>query len=280
MEKITANKKVYLAIGSLQQPEDLFGHEGTFPFYEIWWIKEGRGGVFINAERYEIAADTIYCFPAGKTCRFEFLNGLKGYALTLSGDYFRKRLSFSENISWVNSFIIEGNTVVLSAATNLEKDLDPVFCSLSREFAREDMLRAETFDGLLNLLAIYFSRKMTELYMSFVPSKELVLVRRFENQVSNHLASRKLVADYARQLRVSAHHLNRAVKRITGYTASQYIQRQVVQAAKRMAIQSNSSMKEIANGLGFDDHCHFSRFFRANCGMTFSHFKHCYSVYR
>jgi AraC family transcriptional activator of pobA len=43
--------------------------------------------------------------------------------------------------------------------------------------------------------------------------------------------------------------------------------------AKRQAIHANVSMKEIAYLLGFEDHSHFSKYFKNNSGMNFSSFK-------
>ena len=68
-------------------------------------------------------------------------------------------------------------------------------------------------------------------------------------------------------------YLNRTVKKMTGLTASYHIQQQIILEAKRQAIHSNVSMKEIAYFLGFDNLAHFSKFFKNNSGMSFSTFK-------
>ncbi|WP_409998185.1 helix-turn-helix domain-containing protein [Escherichia coli] len=43
--------------------------------------------------------------------------------------------------------------------------------------------------------------------------------------------------------------------------------------AKRMAIYSETSMKEIAYSLGFDNLAHFSKFFKNNSGSSFSNYR-------
>ena len=43
--------------------------------------------------------------------------------------------------------------------------------------------------------------------------------------------------------------------------------------AKRQAMYSQVSMKEIAYGLGFDNLAHFSKYFKTNSGINFTDFK-------
>jgi len=81
------------------------------------------------------------------------------------------------------------------------------------------------------------------------------------------------VSEYAGDLRISATHLNRVVKKLTGKTASSIIHEHILREAKRLAMESGSSMKEAAYALGFNDHYHFSRFFRSHCGITYSDYK-------
>ena len=82
-----------------------------------------------------------------------------------------------------------------------------------------------------------------------------------------------MVSDYAGQLCVTPNYLNRTVKKVTGFTASHHIQQQIILEAKRKAIYSSVSMKEVAYYLGFDNLAHFSKFFKNNCGMNFTDFK-------
>ena len=82
-----------------------------------------------------------------------------------------------------------------------------------------------------------------------------------------------MVSDYAGQLYVTPNYLNRTVKKITGFTASHHIQQHIITEAKRQAMFSLSSMKEIAYSLGFDNLAHFSKFFKTNSGMSFRDFK-------
>jgi AraC-like DNA-binding protein len=120
---------------------------------------------------------------------------------------------------------------------------------------------------------IYFSRNIKESGANTFQSREGELTRKFMNLLKSKFIQQKMVSDYAGQLCVTPNYLNRTVKKTTGFPASHHIQQQIILEAKRKAIYSTESMKEIAYELGFDNMAHFSKFFKNNCGMNFTNFK-------
>jgi AraC-like DNA-binding protein len=98
-------------------------------------------------------------------------------------------------------------------------------------------------------------------------------VQRFMSLLKKNYTTHKMVSDYARELCLTPSHLNKIVKKVSGFPASYHIQQQIILEAKRQAIYYGLSMKEVAFSLGFDDYLHFSKFFKNNSGMNFTHFK-------
>ena len=78
----------------------------------------------------------------------------------------------------------------------------------------------------------------------------------------------KSPAEYAAALHLSVSYLNEAVKEVTGLPVSYWIQQQILLEAKRLLYYSQSSVKEIAHELGFEDHTYFSRVFKKTVGRT------------
>jgi AraC-like DNA-binding protein len=91
--------------------------------------------------------------------------------------------------------------------------------------------------------------------------------------VEQKFITHKKVTEYADHLAVTPNYLNEIVKRASGFPASHHIQQRIVLEAKRHATYSDSSMKEIAYHLGFDDIAHFSKFFKNVVGQSFTDFK-------
>lgn len=81
------------------------------------------------------------------------------------------------------------------------------------------------------------------------------------------------MSDYASKLVVTPNHLNETIKKTTGFPVSEHIKKRVILEAKRLAVIGNSSAKEIAHSLGFDDEAHFSKYFKNNAGLTYSAYR-------
>lgn len=165
------------------------------------------------------------------------------------------------------------NAGIVEADQDMQEDMEEIVKKMQKEFANYFLLRSEILSGLLNILMIHFSRKLPVEMNEFTVSKDTELVRSFKSLLKQHFTTKKLVADYASDLCVTPNYLNRTVKKITGFTASHHIQQHIILEAKRQAIHSNISMKEVAYYLGFDNLAHFSKFFKNNCGMNFTSFK-------
>ena len=82
-----------------------------------------------------------------------------------------------------------------------------------------------------------------------------------------------MVADYACQLFITPNYLNEIVKKTTDYSAGYHIRQRIALEAKRQAMYSPLSIKEVAYYLGFTDTAHFSKFFKNTTGKNFSDFK-------
>jgi YesN/AraC family two-component response regulator len=120
---------------------------------------------------------------------------------------------------------------------------------------------------------MYLRRQVQLAGPAAVQSRDSELTLKFLELLAKAFAKKKMVADYARELMVTPNYLNQIVKRVSGFSASHHIQQFLIMEAKRQAVHSSRSMKEIAYDLGFDDLSHFSKFFKNKSGGNFSSFK-------
>lgn len=73
---------------------------------------------------------------------------------------------------------------------------------------------------------------------------------------------------YADRLNLSPVYLNEVVKRVTGWSVSNYIRNEVILRAKRLLYHTNLTVKEIASSLGFEDNAYFTRIFTKATGKS------------
>ena len=138
--------------------------------------------------------------------------------------------------------------------------------SLSNHLEREVLL-ANQFEIGARLIEIYYREN------GMVTSQEIhsvqELFRRFQYAIVNHFHESREVQYYANLLCLSPKYFGSIIKEHTGISASEWISRYVIINAKSLLRHSrNLSIQEISYQLGFPDPAAFTRYFKANAGMS------------
>ena len=81
------------------------------------------------------------------------------------------------------------------------------------------------------------------------------------------------VSEYADELKVTANYLNKTVKAHTHRTAIDWIEIARLNLAKKLLMDKNLSVLEVAVQAGVEDQSYFSRFFKKQTGMTPSEYR-------
>jgi AraC family transcriptional activator of pobA len=247
--------------------------------YEMIWLTEGEGQLIMDLSKSKLARNTVYCFSPGQSRSIEFNAKATGYYMSLSPDMFNITAEHSspfllhqyKNINMPFQIIINND---------IRNEMETILIHIKNEFIHHRLLRTEILKGLFRIFILYLSRNFIAEDQTFAQSKDVTLVNRFMMLVSQNFVSKKMVTDYASELCVTRGYLNQVVKKVSGFTASYFIQHFVLSEAKKQALHSDQSMKEIAYQLGFDDTAHFSKFFKINCGINFTNFKKGFSLHQ
>ena len=102
----------------------------------------------------------------------------------------------------------------------------------------------------------------------FLMSRPVQLSQQFKKLLAGNIRQVKSPSAYASMLHVSETYLNEALKKVTGFSVSYWIQQEVLLEAKRLLYYSQMNVKEIAHALGYSDHAYFSRLFKKAEGTT------------
>ena len=239
--------------------------------FEIIWVKSGSGLLRIDTATHIIGDHLIYCLVPGQMRHCTFSGTPTGHYISFSEDFLFKTAAFANGNCWLDPYL-SGASIIASDA-DMQTETESIIHKMISEYSNYNLLRSEILSGLLYILIMYVSRKLPAKTEDLSLSKDAELAQRFLALVKVAFKKMKLVSEYASELCVTANYLNRTVKKMTGTTASSHIQRHIITEAKRQAVHSNLSMKEIAYQLGFDDLAHFSKYFKNNSGMSFTRFK-------
>jgi AraC-like DNA-binding protein len=95
-----------------------------------------------------------------------------------------------------------------------------------------------------------------------------LLLRNFQKLIDQHYKEKKLTKDYAAMLYVTPNHLNALSKDVTGRSAGELIRDRILLEAKRLLVNAEMTVSQIAAELDFDDNSYFSKFFKKYVGET------------
>lgn len=197
----------------------------------------------------------------------------KGYIVSFTDDFLNiGELEFDLTCQskLMHLFSKSAGIIVNDDLTNELKDL---VTRMIIEFRNAFLFKTEILKRYLKIFLIYLTRQFEEMIQPVVKTRNTVLVQSFMSELDKSYRDKKMVAYYAEILFVTPNYLNEIVKKVTGYVASYHIRQRVVFEAKRMALYSDYTMKEIAYDLGFLDSAHFSKFFKSTTGSNFTDLK-------
>lgn len=262
-------------IRSLEWMEQNYLIENGVPFqlqnFGIIWIKKGKGTITLDLDDHGITDNMLVCLSPGQLMKM-YSSGLIGYYISFSAEFLLMADGHA-NGSFMDTLYENRNLMIVSPCKEMNDQMEAVVTMMQKEFMGMGQLRMQVIKGLLKVFIIYLTGSIQDNEQSYSNDRDADMVRKFMVLVKKHFLTRKMVTDYANDLCVSPNYLNRIVKKISGYTASHYIQQLIVLEAKRQAIFSGLSMKEVAYSLGFNDYAHFSKFFKNKSGMNFTSFK-------
>jgi AraC family transcriptional activator of pobA len=105
-----------------------------------------------------------------------------------------------------------------------------------------------------------------------------LLERQFPLENPQQQIRLRTAIDYADHLAVHVNHLNKVLKETTGLTTTDLIAGRIVQEARGLLIQTEWTIAEIADSLGFADVAHFAKFFKRETSFAPGAFRQTHSL--
>ncbi len=237
-------------------------------FYHLVYFTKGSGNQFIDFKNYPVTAGLIYFMIPGQVHSWNFENDPDGYIINFSKEYFN---SFLYNSSYLEGLsIFSGNTdlQVVEVPEEIGIQITSNFEEILREGTHKQALNIDLVRTLLLQVFIKVERLVSSKMTVSAESYNQTLFRNFQQLIAKHYIKLKLPKDYAKLLYITPNHLNALCKDIIGLPAGELIRAHIILEAKRLLINLQLSISEIADVLEFKDHSYFIRFFKKHEGLT------------
>ncbi len=239
--------------------------------FEILWLLEGTCTVAAGKKRYTIEANRLCCLAPTRGRKIHAAGEVRGYYLCFAPEFFLlsdDKLDFS---FFVGQYVGAKTISLFGIGDDHRQKMETIVRNMKKELQRGSNHSPAILKSFMKIFMIYLSRHNA--LLSGESGAENELVQKFMALVKKQFVTKKLVSDYAMDLSVTPNYLNKIIKQVTGNPASFHIQQQIILEAKKQAIYSYASMKQVAFSLGFESYTHFSKFFKMKSGMNFTCYK-------
>lgn len=242
-------------------------------FYHLVLFAKGGGSHTIDFVSYPVQPGQIYFMIPGQVHSWHFEGEVDGYIVHFNEQLFSSFLTDGQYLERFHFFAGNSEDGVCILPDPVLERVVTLFESMLQEVTVQEEMELDMIRVLLLELFILVERSDTRRNISSMPPQKLALVRAFKQLIDKRFREMKLPKEYAELLHVTPNHLNAVCQDLVGKTAGDLIRDRVILEAKRLLVNADLSITEIAYELNFGDGSYFTKFFRKHAGMTPEEFR-------
>lgn len=243
-------------------------------FYIMLLIQEGSGSHMIDFTEYKCKKGTLLTIRKDQIHKFSKSKSIKGKIIMFTDDFlvsYLEKLEALKSLQLFNEFLgapkIQLPTDQMDEIFNLVKRLEKEYFNVNDKHSF-GIIRSE-----LHIL-------ISKLYRIKSNKNEIIENRKylnefinFQNLVEQNVTKYLKVKDYARIIGVSTKTLNTITKSIVNKSSKEFIDDISTKQIKRLLINTELSIKEIAFSSGFEETTNFYKYFKRQTKLTPEQFR-------
>lgn len=272
------NTESHLVVHEL---EELLSEEYFIPkkphrhtFYQVMFVEEGSGKHKIDFKEYDIDSPIIYFISSGQVHDLVFDRQItKGFLINFDLEFFSSFLSPSYCIDKLPFFGISSNISQYEVEKKKFKRIKEIFVKIYQEYKLQNKKSLELIR--IHLLELFYCilNDNEEYEENTNITNQKNLISRFEKLVEEKYTEEHYPKFYADKLAITPNYLNFICKNFSGKKAGEIIRNRIILESKRLLVNSELSISQIAFQLGFIDNSYFTKFFKTYANISPSDFR-------
>ncbi|MDR3680236.1 MAG: helix-turn-helix transcriptional regulator [Flavipsychrobacter sp.] len=252
-------------------PHFLVPHRHSF--YHMVMFTKGSGVHVIDFEQFSIQKGQLYFMAPGQVHTWNFTTPPDGYVVNFSPGLFSTFLSDIHYLDQFRFFSGIGQESVLQPDIDTFIKAEEILSNVVKEVQNDSAGALDMIRSLLLSLFIILSRTTIKNTDKQVPQHNRLVLLNFRKLVEQYYTEMKLPKEYAAMLYITPNHLNALCNDVLGKPAGEIIRDRIVLQAKRLLVNADLQVAEIASQLNFPDNSYFTKFFRKYTGSTPENFR-------
>lgn len=242
-------------------------------FYVILLFTQHDGTYNLNFKDYTFKKGTLFTLRKDNIHKF-YKSKAKGILLVFTENFI---VNYSNQLEVSKAFLLF-NEMLSSPKIQLnEPDFNAIMLliNLIKEeyFTTNDEHSSTIVRNLVQIIITKLFRIKSKDNTIFHNSKYLSLFLNFQELVEKHCFKNKRVSFFAKEMSITTKTLNNVTQSIIHQSAKAFINDMVIIQSKRLIINSQDSLTQIAYQVGFDEPTNFFKYFRKYTGISPSQFR-------
>lgn len=237
-------------------------------FYAILLITEGRGKHTIDFVDYEYEKGSIITVRKDQIHKY-FISNAKGYLLFFTNDFL---ISYLENLEANKSLRVFCDSFGVPKIQLDNIEYNEVFSFV--ESIKNEYFKLQD-DYSFSIIRSFLHIIITKLYRIKFKNENKIDEKKYLSQflelkelVERDCFKTKKVKDYADNMLLSTKTLNNIVRNVLNKSAKTFIDETVIMQIKRLLINTDFSIKEIAYTSGFEEPTNLYKYFKKHAKTT------------
>ncbi len=242
----------------------------------LWFCLEGGGVLTCNLEELQIQEGSLVILPPKSIVELTLSSEqpFNGYLMVIDQAYLgeadlnlRKIIGTMVNtkVSKGILYLDEGERQQLTRL--FELGYSTIEHTTESTFS-EDIIRTMLALFIYQISDLVATRNELKKGESPASSRTEEYFRRFLKELSEHYLERQNVTFYADQLCISSRYLTTIVRRVSGHSVTDWMNRYVITEAKYLLKYSDMSIQEVAYKLNFPNQSFFGKYFKQHVGIS------------
>ena len=242
-------------------------------FYHFVFFTKGTGKQQIDFKTFDVKPNLIYFMIPGQVHSWNFESEPDGYLINFSASYFSSLLLKQEYLDKFSFFSGKPEEQVLVLDNTTSEKLVTIFEEILKEGNTETPINDDLVKVLLLRLLIEVSRANHLQNNPKINPYNHTILRNFQQLIEQNYTKLRLPKQYAELLYITPNHLNALCNDFLGTSAGKLIRDRIILEAKRLLINLDLRVVEIAEKLNFEDQSYFVKFFKKYEGTTPDRFR-------
>ena len=242
--------------------ESLHRHD----FYVLVLFTNGTGLHKIDFDTFDITKGSLFLMQPGQIHLWELSSDIDGYIVFFSKEIYNLHFR-DKKIEEYLFFQSSKNKPELVLNIDEMKQIQPFFELIVNENHEDKIQKKDKMLNLLDCILVEILR-IYNIESNHLTSTYNHKLKEFEILLEDYYKIEKSPSFYADKMSITLKHLNRISKNILNITITELITRRVILESKRIMVDKNKNIAQIADELGYSNYSYFSKLFKKNVGIT------------